>query len=86
VCWSTTGSTGRNISCDATNLYGSGDNYHPKNSHVVSRIDPQVSRGQVRGDKTVTVWGSGNPRRELLYSDDMADARVFDESAGRQVR
>ena len=60
-----------------TNLYGPGDNYHPENRHVIPALIRRFHEAKVRGDKTVTVWGSGTPRREFLYCEDMADACVF---------
>ena len=60
-----------------TNLYGPGDNYHPENSHVIPALIRKFHEAKARADKTVTVWGSGTPRREFMYSDDMADACVF---------
>ena len=60
-----------------TNLYGPGDNYHPENSHVIPALIRKFHEAKTRGDATVTVWGTGTPKREFLYSDDMADACVF---------
>jgi GDP-L-fucose synthase len=60
-----------------TNLYGPGDNYHPENSHVIPALIRRFHEAKVNGHPTVTVWGTGTPRREFLYSDDMADACVF---------
>ncbi len=60
-----------------TNLYGPGDNYHPDNSHVIPALIRRFHAAKVSGQPTVTVWGTGTPRREFLYSDDMADACVF---------
>ena len=60
-----------------TNLYGPGDNYHPTNSHVIPALLRKFHEAKQRGDKTVTVWGTGTPRREFLFSDDMAEACVF---------
>ena len=60
-----------------TNLYGPGDNYHPTNSHVIPALIRKFHEAKQHGDATVTVWGTGTPRREFLYSDDMADACVF---------
>ncbi len=60
-----------------TNLYGPGDNYHPENSHVIPALLRKFHEAKRRGDSTVTIWGTGTPRREFLYSDDMADACVF---------
>jgi GDP-L-fucose synthase len=60
-----------------TNLYGPGDNYHPENSHVIPGLMRKFHEAKQRGADEVTVWGTGTPRREFLYSDDMADACVF---------
>ncbi|MBI4936640.1 MAG: GDP-L-fucose synthase [Nitrosomonadales bacterium] len=60
-----------------TNLYGPNDNYDLQNSHVLPALIRKMHDAKERGDKEVVVWGSGTPRREFLYSDDMADACVF---------
>jgi len=60
-----------------TNLYGIGDNYHPENSHVIPGLIRRFHEAKVNGDPSVTVWGTGNVRREFLFSDDLADACVF---------
>jgi GDP-L-fucose synthase len=60
-----------------TNLYGSGDNYHPENSHVIPALIRRFHEAKVNGNHSVTIWGSGKPRREFLYVDDMAEASVF---------
>lgn len=60
-----------------TNLYGPNDNYDLQNSHVLPALIRKMHEARERGDKEVVVWGSGTPRREFLYSDDMADACVF---------
>jgi len=60
-----------------TNLYGPGDNYHPENSHVIPALIRRFHEAKVANAPTVTVWGSGTPRREFLYVDDMAAASVF---------
>ncbi len=60
-----------------TNLYGPGDNYHPQNSHVIPALLRKFHEGKLGNSPTVTVWGTGTPRREFMYSDDMADACVF---------
>ena len=60
-----------------TNLYGIGDNYHPENSHVIPALIRRFHEAKVNGDKSVTVWGTGNVRREFLFADDLADACVF---------
>jgi GDP-L-fucose synthase len=57
-----------------TNLYGPGDNYHPENSHVIPGLLRKFHEAKRLGDTRVTVWGTGTPRREFLYSDDMASA------------
>jgi GDP-L-fucose synthase len=57
-----------------TNLYGPGDNYHPENSHVLPALIKRFHEAKVSGARTVTVWGTGKPRREFLYVDDMASA------------
>lgn len=59
-----------------TNLYGPGDNYHPENSHVIPALIRRFHEAKVSGAPVVTVWGSGKPRREFLYVDDMAAACV----------
>jgi GDP-L-fucose synthase len=60
-----------------TNLYGPGDNYHPENSHVIPALIRRFHESKVNNAPTVTIWGSGTPRREFLYVDDMAAACVF---------
>jgi GDP-L-fucose synthase len=60
-----------------TNLYGPGDNYHPENSHVVPALIRRFHEAKVAQAPSVTLWGSGTPRREFLYVDDMAAASVF---------
>ena len=60
-----------------TNLYGPGDNYDLKNSHVLPALIRKMHEAKSRGDAQVTVWGSGTPRREFLYSDDMANAAIL---------
>ncbi|WP_276577067.1 MULTISPECIES: GDP-L-fucose synthase [unclassified Bradyrhizobium] len=59
-----------------TNLYGPGDNYHPEMSHVVAALIRRFHEAKLTGAKSVVVWGTGTPRREFLYVDDMADACV----------
>ena len=65
------------IAAMPTNLYGLADNYHPKNSHVIPALIRKAHEAKERGDREMIVWGSGTPRREFLYSDDLADACVF---------
>ena len=67
----------RFIAAMPTNLYGRGDHYDLQNSHVLPALIRKTHEAKMRGERTVTVWGSGTPRREFLLSDDMADACVF---------
>ena len=60
-----------------TNLYGIGDNYHPENSHVIPALIRRFHEAKVKSDESVTVWGTGNVRREFLFADDLADASVL---------
>ena len=60
-----------------TNLYGRGDNYHPEHSHVPPALIRRFHEAKVSDAPSVTVWGTGTPRREFLYVDDVADACVF---------
>lgn len=57
-----------------TNLYGPGDNYHPENSHVIPGLIRRINDALIYGDPTVTIWGTGTPRREFLHVDDLASA------------
>jgi GDP-L-fucose synthase len=57
-----------------TNLYGPGDNYHPANSHVIPALIRRFHEAKLAGADEVVIWGSGNPRRDFLYVDDMAEA------------
>jgi len=59
-----------------TNLYGPGDNYHPEYSHVVAALIRRFHEAKVAGLPNVVVWGTGTPRREFLYADDLADACI----------
>lgn len=59
-----------------TNLYGPGDNYHPENSHVIPALIRRLHEAKVNSAPSVTIWGSGTPKREFLYVDDMAVACV----------
>ena len=60
-----------------TNLYGPGDNYHPENSHVIPALIKRFHEAKVANASEVVIWGSGTPRREFLYVDDLAKACVF---------
>jgi GDP-L-fucose synthase len=64
------------ISIMPTNLYGPGDNYHPEYSHVVAALIRRFHEAKETGAPEVVVWGTGTPRREFLYVDDMADASI----------
>ena len=65
------------ISAMPTNLYGIGDNFDLMNSHVLPALMVKIDRAKRTGAETVEIWGSGQPRREFLYCDDLADALVF---------
>lgn len=65
------------LSVMPTNLYGPGDNYDLENSHVLPALIRKMHEAKQRGDREVVVWGTGRPRREFLYCDDLADACVF---------
>lgn len=65
------------ISVMPTNLYGLGDNFHLENSHVLPALIRKMHEAKELDDSRVTVWGTGTPKREFLYSDDLADACVF---------
>ncbi len=60
-----------------TNLYGPGDNYDLQNSHVLPALIRKFHEAKLRGDRQAVVWGTGRPKREFLYSEDMADACVY---------
>jgi len=65
------------ISAMPTNLYGPGDNFDLKSSHVLPALIRKAHEAKLRGDKQIIVWGTGTPRREFLHADDCADALVF---------
>ncbi len=65
------------ISLMPTNLYGPGDNFDLQNSHVLPALIRRFHEAKVRGDESVTVWGTGTPRREFLHVDDLADAVMY---------
>jgi len=74
-----------------TNLYGPGDNFDLENSHVLPALLRKFHEAKLKGQSTVTVWGSGTPRREFLHVDDLADCCDFlmnlpDERFARMVR
>lgn len=78
MCWSYNRQYGTQyLAAMPTNLYGPGDNYHPTLSHVIPALLRKFHEAKAAGRGVVEVWGTGTPRREFLYSDDMADACVF---------
>ena len=77
-CWSYNRQYGTQyLAVMPTNLYGPGDNYHLENSHVIPALIRKFHEAKINNAPTVTVWGTGTPRREFLYSEDMADACVY---------
>jgi GDP-L-fucose synthase len=82
MCWSYNRQYGKDggtqyLAVMPTNLYGPGDNYHPTHSHVIPALLRKFHEAKMAKAPQVTVWGTGTPRREFLFSDDMADACVF---------
>ena len=65
------------ISAMPTNLYGTNDNYHPENSHVLPALIRKIVLAKNNNERTVTIWGTGTPKREFLHVDDLADACYF---------
>lgn len=65
------------ISLMPTNLYGPGDNFHPEHAHAPAALLSRFHAAKLAGAESVTVWGSGRPRREFMHVDDLADAAVF---------
>jgi len=77
MCWSYNRQYGtRFLAAMPTNLYGPGDNYDLQNSHVLPALIRKMHEAKERGIPEVVVWGTGKPKREFLYSEDMADACV----------
>ena len=78
MCWSFNRQFGTQyLSVMPTNLYGPGDNYHPENSHVIPALLRKFHEAKVAQSPEVVVWGTGTPRREFMFSEDMADACVW---------
>lgn len=78
MCWSYNRQYGAQyMAVMPTNLYGAGDNYHPQNSHVIPALLRKFHEAKMNQQQTVNVWGSGTPKREFLYSDDMAAGCIF---------
>src|SRR5687768_13910938 len=65
------------VSAMPTNLYGPGDNFHPRDGHLVPMLMRRFHEAKLAGEGEVTVWGTGRPRRELMHVDDLADACLF---------
>ena len=65
------------ISAMPTNLYGTNDNYHPENSHVLPALIRRIILAKKNNDPSVVIWGTGTPRREFMHVDDLADACYF---------
>lgn len=65
------------ISAMPTNLYGTNDNYHPENSHVLPALIRRIILAKKNNDQSVVIWGTGTPRREFMHVDDLADACYF---------
>lgn len=77
MCWSYNRQYGTHyLAAMPTNLYGPGDNYHPDNSHVIPALIRKFHEAKIANAPSVSVWGSGTPRREFMYSEDMADACI----------
>src|ERR1017187_5496463 len=78
MCWSYNRQYGtRYLAAMPTNLYGPGDNYDLNNSHVIPALIRKIAVAHEQGHNSVTLWGTGTPRREFLHVDDLADAAVF---------
>jgi GDP-L-fucose synthase len=78
MCWSYNRQYGTQyLAVMPTNLYGPGDNYHPENSHVIPAMIRRFHEAKLVHAPSVMVWGTGTPKREFLYSEDMADACVY---------
>ena len=78
MCWSCNRQHGtRFLAAMPTNLYGPGDNFDPETSHMLPALIRKAAEAKLTGELALTVWGTGRPRRELLYSDDLAEAGVF---------
>ncbi|CAH1904831.1 GDP-L-fucose synthase [Candidatus Nitrotoga sp. HW29] len=78
MCWSYNRQYGtRYLAVMPTNLYGPGDNYDLSNSHVIPALIRKFHEAKARGEQQVVVWGTGSPKREFLYSEDMADACIY---------
>lgn len=89
MCWSYNRQYGtKYLAVMPTNLYGSNDNYHIENSHVLPALIRKMHEAKQRGDEKVVVWGTGAPKREFLYSDDMASAclHLMEQAEGKLAK
>jgi GDP-L-fucose synthase len=78
MCWSYNRQFGaRYLAAMPSNLYGPGDNFDPQRSHVLPALIRKVAEAKAQGQKQIVVWGTGTPRRELMFSEDLAEACVF---------
>jgi GDP-L-fucose synthase len=78
MCWSYNRQYGtKYLAAMPTNLYGPGDNFDLKGSHVLPALMRKIIEAKAAGEKRITVWGTGRPRREFLYSDDLAEACLY---------
>jgi GDP-L-fucose synthase len=68
-----------------TNLYGPGDNYHPENSHVIPGLIYRFHKAKINNLESVTIWGTGTPKREFLYVDDLAQAAIHVMNADKKI-
>jgi len=77
MCWSYNRQYGtRYLAAMPANLYGPGDNFDPRGSHVLPALMRKVVEAKLSGERRIVVWGTGTPRREFLYSDDLAEACI----------
>jgi len=78
MCWSYNRQYGtKYLAVMPANLFGIGDNYHPENSHVIPALIRKFHESKIKDQDSFSVWGTGQPRREFLFSDDMAEACIF---------
>jgi GDP-L-fucose synthase len=85
MCWSYNRQFGtRYLAAMPSNLYGPGDNFDPQNSHVLPALIRKVAEAKASGHKQLVVWGTGTPRRELMFSEDLAEACVFLMNLGEE--
>jgi GDP-L-fucose synthase len=68
-----------------TNLYGPGDNYHPENSHVIPGLIYRFHQAKINNLESVTIWGTGTPKREFLYVDDLAEAAIHVMNVDKKI-